>query len=325
MIPDRRTSREGDIALKWSPRVSQTRIRRLYRFAGLGIYDEHALDDVGTSLFARSADILAVADAFQLGRVPCPECNTRVQRRIDPLYGMGWHGDRGRWFHCPHCASRLLWTECRKALRKRPRCFDCRTLLRGQGQLRCNCGRNWDPKAYHRSVGSRVRLPCPNCNNLIRKPEAAGHQRGDRSAGNKRLRCPACDGKAHHSDGEIRCRGCGYRRRWRDYRKGLKRRDERLKCPGCGHDFNWQAWRKSAKSLTTGHPQAAQDFVRSWPNCRTPERRMMAIDLLLQTLHGRGPLAPLFIEGDEHSIRLLLDELASRGGSSGIPETKSGI
>ena len=38
----------------------------------------------------------------------------------------------------------------------------------------------------------------------------------------------------------------------------------------------------------------------------------MKIDFLLQTLHGQGPLAPLFIEGDEDSIRRLLDELASQ-------------
>ena len=52
---------------------------------------------------------------------------------------------------------------------------------------------------------------------------------------------------------------------------------------------------------------------------------MMAIDLLLQTLHGRGPLAPLFIEGDELSIRSLLDELASQGDANGVAETKSGF
>ena len=120
-----------DITLNWAPRVKQARILRLYRFAGMGIYDEDALQDVGTSLYARSVDIATVADAFQYGLVACHHCQMRVQRRIDPLYGLGWHGERGRWFHCPHCASRLLWTECRKALREKPRCFNCRTLMKG--------------------------------------------------------------------------------------------------------------------------------------------------------------------------------------------------
>lgn len=62
----------SEIALKWTPRVKQARIRRLYRFAGMGIYDDDALDDVGTSLYALSLDIATVADAFQNGRVACP-------------------------------------------------------------------------------------------------------------------------------------------------------------------------------------------------------------------------------------------------------------
>jgi hypothetical protein len=37
----------------------------------------------------------------------------------------------------------------------------------------------------------------------------------------------------------------------------------------------------------------------------------MLIDFLLQTLHGQGPLAPMYIVGDEQSIRRLLDELAT--------------
>lgn len=47
---------------------------------------------------------------------------------------------------------------------------------------------------------------------------------------------------------------------------------------------------------------------------------MIKVDSLLQTLHGRGPLAPLFIEGDEHSIRTLLDELAQQVLTHGKPE-----
>ncbi|MDE2886961.1 MAG: hypothetical protein OXR72_02035 [Gemmatimonadota bacterium] len=49
---------------------------------------------------------------------------------------------------------------------------------------------------------------------------------------------------------------------------------------------------------------------------------MLKIDSLLQTLHGRGPLAPLFIEGDERSIRALLDELASQVLAHGNPDRR---
>lgn len=295
---------------KWAGRLKQVRIRRLYRSARLGIYDDDALHDVGSALYARCAAIAAVADAYGRGEVPCPKCNTRVQRRLDPLFGLEGHGDRSSWFQCPNCAKRLLWGECRKALRENPRCFDCHTPLKGANRLYCSCGKKWNRKAYHRSVGARVWLPCPTCNSVIHKPELPVRQDEDCESIDQRVECPKCQGTALHVAGHIRCAVCGYNQRWRDFRKGLKRRDEQLKCPDCGHNFMWQAWRKGAHSLTTGNPQPARDFVESWPKCKTPEMRMMQIDSLLQTLHGQGPLAPLFIEGDEGSIRAFLDELA---------------
>jgi hypothetical protein len=39
---------------------------------------------------------------------------------------------------------------------------------------------------------------------------------------------------------------------------------------------------------------------------------MIQIDRLLQALHGRGALAPLFIVGDARNIRQMLDEFASQ-------------
>ena len=303
----------SEISAKWADRVKQVSIRRLYRSARIGIYDEDVLQDVGYALFARCVDIAAVADAFGRGKVhvPCPKCKTRVQRRVDPLYGLEGHGEGSGWFECPHCGKRLLWSECRKSLREKPRCFDCRTILRGANPLRCSCGKEWGPKAYHRSVGARVRLPCPACHTVIRKPDQI-QRKPDRATADEQMRCPKCQGVAVHVAGQIRCDTCGFRRRWREYRKVLKRRDERLECPDCGQIFTWQTWRKEARSLTTGNPQPARDFAESWPKCKTAKARMMQIDSLLQTLHGQGPLAPLFIEGDQRSIRILLDELASQ-------------
>lgn len=50
--------------------------------------------------------------------------------------------------------------------------------------------------------------------------------------------------------------------------------------------------------------------MATWERSSTPEERMMAVDILLQALHDRGALAPLFIAGDKGSVRHLLDELA---------------
>ena len=299
--------------MKWSPRVKPVKIRRLYRAARLGLHDDDLLQTVGWELYGRCADIAAVADVYRDGLVPCPQCRTKVKRGIDPLFQSSDGGTHENWFHCPHCTQRLLWRDCRESLRESPRCFDCNALLAGIEELECRCGKVWDRKAYHRSVRTRVRLPCPHCGVMIRKPVL---ERTGQSVRHKRSRseieCPKCQAVALHVRGYIECTSCGYKRRWRDYRKSLKKRDEKLDCASCGHSFRWQSWRKGARSLRTGNPKPARDFVEQWPKCRTPKARMIQIDRLLQALHGRGSLAPLFIVGDARNIREMLDEFASQ-------------
>ena len=414
----------------WAPRVNPIKIRRLYRTARLGIYDDDLLQSVGWELYARCADIAMVADVFPEGRVPCPLCRTKVKRQINALFRKSIGNPHDSWFHCPHCAKRLLWQDCRDALRETPLCFDCGSVLqekearlqtapteeravgavsnkeRGVGarskrayrahhELHCACGKTWTWETYRRSIRTRVRLPCPHCHCVIRRPDAAvarkearlqsaptGERKdargqsaptGERNAsrgqstpirerkearlksaptgerkrargqsapigerkkargqstpiGERKeargqstptgeideLRCPKCDEVARHTTGYLHCTACGYKRRWRDYRKSLKKRDETLQCKACGHTFRWQAWRKSARSLRTGNPQPAREFVNKWPKCRTPQARMIQIDTLLQALHGRGALAPLFLDGNEERIRQMLDELAAQ-------------
>lgn len=304
--------------MQWSRRARLKDIRRLYRSSRLGIYDDEALKEVGSQLFARCADIAAVADAFRYGRVPCPQCRTPAQRKIEAHYGLEGHGRSNQFFACPHCAKRLLWLDCRKALRQKPRCFSCGKALKGKETLDCACGKSWDAKAYRRSVSTRLRLPCPHCRETIRKPPASGAATDateNQAAADPvahEVECPQCRAAALHRHGHLECTTCGFKKKWRDYRKALKRRDEKLQCPACDHAFKWQAWRQVAGPLVTGNPQPARDFVGRWPACRTPQARMMLIDFLLQAIHGQGTLAPLFIEGDEKSVLRLLDELAAQ-------------
>ncbi len=297
--------------MNWAPRVKPIKIRQLYRYARLGIYDDLLLHDVGWELYARCADIATVADVFREGHVPCPKCRTKIKRRIDPLFSKNNGGTREGWFRCPHCTQRLLWRDCRQALRDTPRCFDCRAVLHKKVVLRCSCGKTWSQEAYKQSIRTRVLLPCLHCLELVRRPDPPQMERTSR---NRRaapeLQCPKCQSVALHQHGNIECTTCGYKRRWRDYRKSLKKKDEKLECSGCGYTFRWQAWRKSTRSLRTGNPIPARDFVKRWLMCRTSQQRMIQIDTLLQTLHGRGPLAPLFIDSGERNIRQMLDDLA---------------
>ena len=296
----------------WAPRVKLIKIRRLYRYARLGIYDDMLLHDVGWELYARCADIVTVSDVFRDGCLPCPQCKTKIARRIDPLFSAGEGGTRETWFRCPHCVQRLLWRDCRQGLRNTPRCFSCLSILNATNGLTCGCGKTWTQKSYKQSVSTRVRLPCSHCLNLVRRPDKLPTtQTSEHRRSKPELQCPRCQKTALHVSGNIECTVCDYKRKWRDYRKSLKKKDEKLTCSDCDYSFKWQTWRKSTRTLRTGNPKPAGEFVQKWLRCYTPQQRMIAIDTLLQTLHGRGPLAPLFIDSGEHNIRQMLDDLAS--------------
>lgn len=316
----RRPGMMGGRAMDWAPRVKQSRLRRLYRSARTGQCDITVLADVGLTLYARCQDVVAVARAFHLGQVPCPACGeivrrqkvpaARVNREEDVSISSGT-GDRAGWFHCDDCQRRLLWRDCRDALRREPRCFECHAVLARWGDtLRCACGVTWDRRRYELSVSRRVRLPCPHCGVRLRRPSRPQPDQGERPAAQQEFPCPKCDGLALREGGALRCRHCGHERTWRSYWRQLKRRDEALTCGACGHAFSWQAWRREALGHRTGNLVVARQFMDRWDLRGTAEERMMHLDLLVQALHGRGALGPLFIEGDEGSVRRLLDELA---------------
>lgn len=82
-----------------------------------------------------------------------------------------------------------------------------------------------------------------------------------------------------------------------------------MTCGACAHTFRWQAWQRKVPCYT-GNPAVARQFIDNWDRGGTAAVRMMHVDVLVQALHGRGELAPVFIEGDDASVRRLLDELA---------------
>ena len=92
----------------------------------------------------------------------------------------------------------------------------------------------------------------------------------------------------------------------------MKRRIERLSCEACGHAFTWTAWRKGyqGKGLLTGKPAPIQRYVDQWPAARTTFEQLLAIDTLVNAIHGRGAMGPMFIEGSEDRVMALLNRLA---------------
>ena len=207
--------------------IKPAKIRRLYRSSQKGLYDEEILQDIGWDLYSRCLAVVAVTRALGLGPVPCPQCGAEVERRIKLPSGVGGsaHSQYAGWFHCPQCMKRLLWQDCRDAMRQRPRCFDCHALLErdhGTKRLTCKCGKEWEARQYRQSVSRRLRLPCPDCGTLIRRPPTSGNGRGGAAragSGGERpapeptsakpeIRCPRCQGKAEHKGARVQCREC---------------------------------------------------------------------------------------------------------------------
>jgi len=63
----------------WSPRVSKSKIARLYASIGKGIVDEELIDDVGFSLLARCESVLTATDTGEGRGARCPNCDSLVK------------------------------------------------------------------------------------------------------------------------------------------------------------------------------------------------------------------------------------------------------
>ena len=96
---------------KWAPKVSKTKIQRLYAADAQGIVDEELIDEVGWALWSRCDSILTVT-AAHYGRVTCPSCEAAVEH---PSAAEGTDGERhSPWkdediLLCMRCGWQLPW------------------------------------------------------------------------------------------------------------------------------------------------------------------------------------------------------------------------
>jgi len=297
----------------WNPRVPLDRIRRLYRDYLIGIADEEMLLEVGEGLYARALDVVKVWRAYG-GEVPCPRCGEPVYRARH--YRPKWVGAPERTFPCPACRTALTWNGCRGPLGARPLCFKClipMTLNYTDDRYYCACGKAWGRHQYAQSVKRRLRLPCPHCQTWIKRPATIIANESAPQKSVTAMLCGKCGNLGVHDYGLFSCPHCGYVEKWQKYWRKMKHRAEYLNCRQCGYEFTWEAWRKEVnKYLMTGNPRPAEEYAAKWPACRTAGEKVLRIDFLLHALHGRGPLAALFLEGDERAVSALLDELATQ-------------
>jgi hypothetical protein len=84
--------------IKWSPRVSQQKIRFLYEKDAKGIIDEELIDDIAFSFFIRCQDIITVTDA-SLGKIKCIKCENLIYHK----------GKKDEVLKCNKCSWETTW------------------------------------------------------------------------------------------------------------------------------------------------------------------------------------------------------------------------
>ena len=301
--------------MQWVPRLKPWRVRQLYQCIRHGIFDEDKLLHIGWGLYARGEAVLMFGQAMR-GQVPCPQCDQIVYRRNFYRQRPSAQPSTSQ-FSCPICAEKVTWRDCRDALRNHPRCFDCRKILAwnySTNTLTCSsCKQIWTWQKYRQSIKYRVRLPCPHCSNTLRKPPSSksGSFNKKKASSHWDLTCPNCKRQGQHMSGVFCCTHCGYEKKWQAFTKRQKRKVEYLNCAACGHAFTWQSWKKQYDRYAhTGNLAPIRQFVSQWPRCKTPGEQLIAIDRLIHALHARGSLAPVFIQGNQHSVAQWLDDLA---------------
>lgn len=94
--------------IKWSPRVSQQKIRLLYEKDAKGIIDDELIDDIALSFFMRCQDIITVTDASQ-GKVKCIKCESIILHN--------WNKDEV--LRCNKCSWETTWGTYLKSYQKK--------------------------------------------------------------------------------------------------------------------------------------------------------------------------------------------------------------
>jgi len=96
----------GRAAIRWPPRVTKSRIRKLYQSIPDDRLDEQMVDDVGISLYMRCRAIMTISEAKR-GRVLCPVC----ERAGKEIWIARLRHAREETLRCPQCAWEITWLD----------------------------------------------------------------------------------------------------------------------------------------------------------------------------------------------------------------------
>ena len=92
--------------IKWSKRVPQELIARLYNQSASGICDDELIDEAGWALYARCESIISATSGFEKKVLICLNCGKDIALTADT--------DEEKFFDCP-CGFHATWEEFKKS------------------------------------------------------------------------------------------------------------------------------------------------------------------------------------------------------------------
>ncbi len=101
---------KGRDELRWSQRVSKSKLRRLYESDAKGRIDNDLLTDVGITLFLRCQDILSIYEAKR-GSVKCPSCARKNKVTMIVRRPRSEGDPRDEIIQCSRCGWIITWGE----------------------------------------------------------------------------------------------------------------------------------------------------------------------------------------------------------------------
>jgi len=104
-------------AIKFTPRVAKSKIRRIYEDDAKGIRDDELIEDVAFTLYMRCLDIMAVTDARN-GAVRCQYCWSKKGEAAYVKYDKNTpHNEMQKLVLTCECGFTFAWTDYVKAYR----------------------------------------------------------------------------------------------------------------------------------------------------------------------------------------------------------------
>lgn len=139
-------------------------------------------------------------------------------------------------------------------------------------------------------------------------------------------------------EGKVRCKRCQKQGQNTIIQRNLNKPSALLRCPVCGWQVRWRVYKAESENadgqLRAGHAGPAfARYVAVYPQCRTREDKILAIDRLIHEFHWilvkedqlarpNKPAAVNLLRGNIHQVFNMLNELTY--GENALPELVEG-